>query len=681
VSRCLLRDLWQGGPPALFARTSFQTYARMRFVINRVSEIEEKLHALEASPGQTRERVDLLNSLGWELRVDEDWHRVLELARQARQQSEACGYQRGIAGSLRNTAFAHYLLADLEKAIAEAFESLEIFLEIGDRNGEAQARAIIGFVYWTLGNYDQALKEGFQALRAAEDQGDKWGMGWCLTLIGGVYQSLHDFEQAVRYHQKSHAVFAEIADPLGEARSLIGIGAAFQAMGQTGKALECIQQSLETFRGIGNRMGESRALTDLGVIYQEQGRDDEALELHLGSLRIREEAGNRQAATTNLLNLSRLYLKRNDCGKALDAARKALSIAEQIGAKPKAYQAHQLLSEVYERSGDLAGALRHERIFQRLREEVFSEEASTRVRNFQISLETERSRNEAEIHRLRNVELKAKNEELAQLLEELQATQTQLIQSEKMAALGKLVAALAHEINSPLGVIQSAFDLSQRSTDKILQAIEVASSLDELRRNESLVKSAAALQDNQPVSTTAVERVIKIVQSLKGFARLDRAEYALIDLDSALGDVLTLIQPTLRRGVSVVTNYGQLPAFYGNAAELNQVFMNLLQNAAQSIEGAGTIFLRTFLEATDVCVEFTDTGRGIPSEQLKQLFDPGINAKGSRVKATMGLFSSFHIVRKHGGMIRVASELGKGTTFMVQLPIGTPAPAPRVAVV
>ena len=97
-------------------------------MIDRIAEIEEKLNALAADPDHTRERVDLLNSLGWELRVDENWHRVLELAQQARQLSEACGYQRGIAGSLRNTAFAHYLLADLEKAIAEALESLRLFL-------------------------------------------------------------------------------------------------------------------------------------------------------------------------------------------------------------------------------------------------------------------------------------------------------------------------------------------------------------------------------------------------------------------------------------------------------------------------------------------------------------------------------------------------------------------------
>jgi two-component system, NtrC family, sensor kinase len=639
-------------------------------MIDRSAEIEEKLNALPADPDRNRERIDLLNSLGWDLRVDEDWHRVLELAQQARQLSEVCGYQRGIAGSLRNTAFAHYLLADLEAAIAESLESLRLFREIGDRKGEAQARAIVGFVYWTLGNYDQALTEAFQALRAAEEQDDKWGMGWCSTLIGGVYQSLRDFEQAVRYHQRSHELFAGGGDPLGEARSLIGIGAAQQAMGQTGKALECINRSLEIFRGLSNRMGESRALSDLGTIYQEQGRDDEALELHLRSLHIRDEDGNRQAATTSLLNLGCLYLKRGDRGKALDAARKALSIAEEIGAKPKAYHAHQLLSEIYERDGELASALQHERIFHRLREDVFNEEASTRLRNFQISLETERSRNEAEIHRLRNVELKAKNEELAQLLEELKATQTQLVQSEKMAALGKLVAALAHEINSPLGVIQSSFDLSQRCTDKLLEAIEVASSIDDLRRNEALVKSAAVLRDNQPVTTTAVERVIKIVQSLKGFARLDRAEYALLDLNSALGDVLTLLQPTLRPDIQVVANFGQIPKFYGYAAELNQVFMNLLQNAAQSIEGVGTIALATFADTADICIEFADTGKGIPPEQLNQLFDPRINAKGPRVKAAMGLFSCFHIVRQHGGTIRVASEPGKGTTFTVQLPIG-----------
>ena len=642
----------------------------MLSMVNRVAEIEEKLNALAADPKDVRERVDLLNSLGWDLRVDEDMQRVLQLEQEARQLSEACGYRRGIAGSLRNTAFAHYLLADLETAIAESLESLKLFREIGDRKGEAQTRAVVGFVHWTLGNYDQALTEAFQALRGAEEQDDKWGTGWCYTLIGGVYQSLRDYEQAVGYHQKSHALFSAIAEPLGEARSLIGIGAAYKALGNTGKALECVNRSLEIFRGLNNRNGESRALSDLGTIFQEQGRDDEALALHLRSLSIREEAGNRQAATTSLLNLGSLYLKQGDSEKALDAARKALFIAEEIGAKPKAYQAHELLSEIYERNGELTSALRHERIFHRLREEVFNEEASTRLRNFQISLETERSRNEAEIHRLRNVELKTKNDELAHLLEELQATQTQLVQSEKMAALGKLVAAVTHEINSPLGVIQSSFDLSQRCASKILSAIEAARSIDELRKSEALARTIAVLQDNQPMTTAAVERVLSIVQSLKSFARLDQAEYALLDLNSAVANVLSLLQPTLRKEIQVVARYGQIPQLYGHAAELNQVFMNLLQNAAQSIESAGTISVATFVDGADVCIEFTDTGKGIPSEQLQRLFEPGISAKGTRVKAAMGLFSCFYVVRKHGGTIRVSSEPGRGATFILQLPTG-----------
>src|SRR5262245_3711163 len=206
---------------------------------NRVAEIEEKLNALAADPERGRERADLLNSLGWELRVDEDWHRLLDLARQARELSEVSDYQRGLAGSLRNAAFAHYLLADLEVAISESFESLRLFREIGDRKGEAEARAIIGFVYWTLGNYDRALAEGFQALRLAEEEGEKWGTGWCCALIGGVYQSLRDYEQAARYHEKGYQLFAEMHDALGEARLLVGMGAAYHAMGKTSKALDC----------------------------------------------------------------------------------------------------------------------------------------------------------------------------------------------------------------------------------------------------------------------------------------------------------------------------------------------------------------------------------------------------------------------------------------------------------
>jgi signal transduction histidine kinase len=642
--------------------------ATMGVMANEVAAIEEKLRVLATDSQHARERADLLNSLGWDLRHGEDWNRVLELAHEARELADSCGYQRGVAGSLRNAAFAHYMLSNFEAAIAESLESLRLFQEVGDSQGEAHARAVIGFVHWTLGNYDQALTEAIQSLRAAEEQDDKWGIGWCCTLIGGIYQTLRDHDQAVRYYKRSHQLFADLGVAIGEARSLIGIGAAYQAMGQSDQALECVHRSLEISQRTGNRMGESRALSDLGIIYQEQGKDDEALELHLRSLRIREEDNSRQAATTSLLNLGRLYLKRGDNEQALKETHKALTIAAEIGAKPKVYQAHQLLSQIYEKTGDLAAALQHERTFHRIREEVFNEEASTKVRNLQISLETERSQKEAEIHRLRNVELKAKNDELARLLAELQATQAQLVQSEKLAALGNLVAAIAHEINSPLGVIQGSFDLAERCTEKVLGAVETASSIHALKTNDVFIKTGGVLRENLQVTATAVERVTKIVRSLKNFARLDQAEYNLLDVNRALEDVLSLAQPLLKKEISIVRSYGEVPRLYGYAAELNQVFMNLLQNAAQAIDGAGTITLSTFADDGSVFIKVADTGRGIPTEQLPRLFDPSFIAKGDRVKAAMSLFSCYHIIRKHDGTIRVESEPGKGTTFTVQLP-------------
>ena len=641
---------------------------------DEAATIEEKLRELQLEEDATA-FIDLLNRLGWDIRVGEDWGRVLELARDAGQLARSRGYQCGVAGSLRNAAFAHYMLSDLETAFSEAYEALRLYQEASDTQGEAQSRAVVAFVHWTLGNFEVALRESVQALEMAEGR-DQWSVGACCLLIGGIHQSLRDHDQAARYHKRSLEVFSQLDDPLLRARSLIGVAATLQAKGETEEALNYLHQGLEIFQRIGSRSGESRVLSDLGTIFEQQGRDAEALELHLRSLQIREHDNSRSAAITSLLNLGRLYLKLGQRQEAFDSARKALGIADEIGAKPKAFPAHQLLSQLYEHEGDLARALFHERAFQRIREEVFNEEASAKLRNFQISVETERSQKEAEIHRLRSAELKAKNEELARLIEELRATQAQLVQTEKIAALGSLVAAIVHEINSPLGAIRSTSDVSELCTARIRQAIQTASSLDELKASRSFATALETLGENQQVSAAGVQRIGNILQSLKSFAQLDRAEYHEIDVNRALEDILVLARPQLRQDVRIAKDFGPVPTLFGYVAELNQVFMNLLQNAAQAIDGTGTITISTFADEISVRIRFDDTGHGISPERLPRLFDPGISTKDTRAKAAMSLFTCFNIVQKHGGMIHVESVLGEGASFTVELPRTLERPAP-----
>ncbi len=159
------------------------------------------------------------------------------------------------------------------------------------------------------------------------------------------------------------------------------------------------------------------------------------------------------------------------------------------------------------------------------------------------------------------------------------------------------------------------------------------------------------------------------MNSFINFARLDSAGFDKVDVHLGIDNTLTLIQHEIRARTSVVKEYGDIPRIACYPGELNQVFMNLLTNAAQAIEGEGRITIRTLIEKGNVHVQIEDTGVGIPQEQMTGLFDPGFTKKESRVKAGLGLFTSYSIVQKHHGEIKVESEVGKGSTFTVILPM------------
>lgn len=626
---------------------------------------EGTTRAPAADPAQARGAIDLLNELGWRCLDSGDWKRMLTLSEEAMELSHAHSYMKGLAESFRNAALAHYNLSSYKFALAEAFVALHMAEELQDKANEATTRVVIALVQWSLGKYDEALSEAFRSWQILEPEGESWALGWCSTVIGGILHSIRDYDRALAYHERGRRIFAEQGYRLGEARALTGIGAVHQSLGDLDRALECFERSLEIYHALANPAGESRALNDIATILQARHEDERALELHLTALRIRRESDNPQGETTSLLNLGRLYSKRGEIGPAREAAETALRLAERVGARPKACQAHELLAELHEQAGNLSEALRHYRAFHRLREEVFSEEEGIKLRNLEIGLEVERSRREAEFLRLRSAELEEKNQQLARLLHQLQVTQAQLIQSEKMAALGDLVAAVAHEINSPLGVIQSSADVAVRVAGRIAEAIE---SGNEFQSLPALPAMVSALRQNGQIIASASARIARLIESLKSFARLDRAEYERLDLVRSLEDTLCLLEPKLRGRITVIRRYGELPPVFGYPAQLNQVFLNLLRNAADAIEGAGAITITTEAQDGSVYIRFADTGRGIPAEQLPRLFHPGFTVDGSRVKASMSLFTSLSIVQSHRGEILVDSEPGHGSVFTVRLP-------------
>jgi PAS domain S-box-containing protein len=254
---------------------------------------------------------------------------------------------------------------------------------------------------------------------------------------------------------------------------------------------------------------------------------------------------------------------------------------------------------------------------------------------------------------------------------ELRQKQAQLVQSEKMAALGHLVAGVAHEINTPLGALKSNNNLLMRSTARIRDILKDPLIPESVRSHPDLSKLLSATEALNKVDETAIERIVKIVNSLRKFARLDEAEQDEVDIHEGLESTLTLVHHELKNRIEIHRDFGKLPQINCHPNQVNQVFMNILVNAAQAIEGKGDIYLRTFRQGDRAVFEIRDTGRGIAKADLQRIFDPGFTTKGAGVGTGLGLSIVYQIIKDHNGDIEVESEVGKGSTFRILLPIAS----------
>ncbi|MBI4592870.1 MAG: GAF domain-containing protein [Candidatus Rokubacteria bacterium] len=265
--------------------------------------------------------------------------------------------------------------------------------------------------------------------------------------------------------------------------------------------------------------------------------------------------------------------------------------------------------------------------------------------------------------RRRTRELAAANAELERTLTDLRSTQAQLVQSGKMAALGNLVAGVAHEINTPLGAMASNTDVLARGLAKLGAALGADAGRD------SVAGVLTTLSELNTVNREACQRISAIVKNLRTFARLDEAELKFADLREGIESTLTLAGHLARGRIEIVREYGELPVVECRPGQINQVFMNLIVNAFQAIEGPGTVWIRARAEGDQVRIEVEDTGPGIAPEHLARIFEPGFTTKGVGVGTGLGLAISHRIVEGHGGRITAESPPGRGARFVVELPV------------
>lgn len=273
--------------------------------------------------------------------------------------------------------------------------------------------------------------------------------------------------------------------------------------------------------------------------------------------------------------------------------------------------------------------------------------------------------------------LKEKIKELETANNEIRDTQAKLVHTAKMASLGQLVAGVAHELNNPIGFIYSNMSHLRDYSQKLIHLVDVAEKdPTSLRKEKDKVDLDYIAQDLPKLIASCEDgarRTRDIVLGLRNFSRLEEAQIKQVDLHEGLENTLNLLSGELKGRIQVIKNFGPIPKVNCFPSQLNQVFMNVLSNAAQAIEGEGEIHISTrSLDGDRVEVAIRDTGKGMSKATLEKVFDPFFTTKTLGSGTGLGLSISYGVVQKHGGEILVASEVGKGTEFKIILPVNGP---------
>jgi two-component system, NtrC family, sensor kinase len=308
------------------------------------------------------------------------------------------------------------------------------------------------------------------------------------------------------------------------------------------------------------------------------------------------------------------------------------------------------------------------------------------LRSMQRKLEAQNRELRAESDERRRVEQSLTNSyaELKETHEALETLHQQLLQSEKMASIGQLAAGVAHEINNPIAFVNSNLGTLKEYVDNLWELVDAyAQASEALQDRPDLFEPVRRMRDSIDVdylrkdleslmveSLDGVARVRRIVQDLKDFSHVGEVERQSFDLHAGIDSTLNIVWHELKQKAEVIKEYGTIPMIDGVPAQLNQVFMNLLVNAAQALDHYGVITIRTGREGDWVWAEVADDGPGIKPEHLPRIFEPFFTTKPVGKGTGLGLSLSYGIVSQHGGRIEVDSTVGNGTRFRVWLPIG-----------
>lgn len=632
------------------------------------------------------EESSINNYLGIVQRNVGDHATALEYFFSAQRLAEDHNIDQQLAYAFNNIGDIYNLEENFQQALEYELKALRLFEEMKDSVGVSYTCHQIARAYTNLKEYPSAIKYDTRAMKIRESLGNWTGVGYSLVSIGETYQKMEKHAEALSHLLKSAEIFKERKDQFGLAVSYYSLGLYYRETGDLQNAVQYLTESLNLGKETRSPIRIRNAAEVLSVIYAEQNRFEEAYQMHI----LYKETYDSLYHEENLVKITQLVMQHEF------EQRELMQLAEIARQKQFRNYLMVLFGLVVilvivilnryqiKRKANIDLQIKNREIESQKKklENLF---VSLRIKNDELYQQNEEIITQKDHLAMLNHELEKQKYELGKTLDELRQAQTNLVQSEKMASLGQLTAGVAHELNNPINFISSGIRPLQRNVEDLLSLLDkydsvieknnLTAGFGEVEEMKESVDLDYLIRETHNLLKGILEgssRSRQIVKDLRTFSRMDENEFKPVNIHDGIDSTLLLLHHKMQNRITVHKNYGKIPHVECLPGKLNQVFMNMLTNSIQAIDGKGEITIETSGTKDKVRISFKDSGKGMPPDVREHIFEPFFTTRAVGEGTGLGLSISYSIIEEHGGTIEVASEPGKGTAFIITLPLSRP---------
>jgi signal transduction histidine kinase len=600
-----------------------------------------------------------------------------------------------------------YLYSRPDTALVLAQQGLALAKKAGYTKGKSMSLNGMGNVFTITGNYPKALQLRLEGLKIAEAIDDKRGIAATLGNIAVVYTAQLDYRQSIDYSLRALPL-AESINFQSQVRScLINLGACYIELNRLDSALIYTQRAYDLAVKQQDVDRTGVALTNLGSIYAKMGKDAFAVKHYRLCLPYALQSKNDEVVCYTYLELAKLFQKEGKRDSSLHYAKLSLATAQKAGFTSRVMEASSFLTEYYTAIHNIDSAFVYQSATIAAKDSLFSQEKQREIQSIGFNetirqQQLQEAKEEAQTQlkfnmlfggmgtlaivaflllrnnwqrRKANVALQKKNDQIESTLNELKATQAQLVQSEKMASLGELTAGIAHEIQNPLNFVNNFSALNKELVAEMNEAID--------KRSYDEVKAIAKdIEDNEQKILHHGTRADAIVKGMLQHSRASSGTKEPTDINALADEYLRLSYHGLKAkdksfNANFETNFDQsIGKVQVVPQDIGRVLLNLYNNAfyavnekKKQLNGAlePAVEVTTKRVADKVEISVKDNGTGIPQEVLDKIFQPFFTTKPTGQGTGLGLSLSYDIIKAHGGELKVETKKGEGAEFIITL--------------